>query len=113
MKWLGPSTQEEIRAAGRDGVGVLIDPIAFVSEHIETLVELDHDYAALAVRSGVPAYLRTPVVGIEPRFIEGLAQAVRRALGRQGVSPDGQACPAGLGRCGRRAASCQTGARAA
>ena len=104
LKWLGPSTPEAIEAAGREGVGVLIDPIAFVSEHIETLVELDRDYAGLAVRCGVPAYLRAPVVGIESRFIEGLAGAVRRALGRDGLCPDGKACPAALGRCGRRPA---------
>jgi ferrochelatase len=101
LKWLGPSTPDAIQAAARDGIGVLIDPVAFVSEHIETLVELDRDYAELAVRLGVPVYLRAPVVGIETRFIEGLAGAVRRALGREGVCPDGTACPAALARCGR------------
>jgi ferrochelatase len=88
--------------AARDGVGVLVDPVAFVSEHIETLVELDRDYAALAARCGVPAYLRAPVVGIEPNFIEGLASAVGRSLKREGVCPDGKTCPAGASRCGRR-----------
>jgi ferrochelatase len=102
LKWLGPSTPEAIEAAGNEGIGVLIDPIAFVSEHIETLVELDRDYAELAVRHGVPAYLRAPVVGIEPNFIEGLAGAIRRALERVGVSPDGRPCPTGSTRCGRR-----------
>jgi ferrochelatase len=104
LKWLGPSTPEAIEAAGRDGVGVLVDPIAFVSEHIETLVELDRDYATLAVSCGVPVYLRAPAVGVEPSFIEGLAGAVRGALDREGDCPDGRACPAGLARCGRRAA---------
>ena len=102
LKWLGPSTPEAIEAAGSEGIGVLIDPIAFVSEHIETLVELDRDYAELAVRRGVPVYLRAPVVGIEPNFIQGLAGAIRRALERSGVSPDGKPCPAGLTRCGLR-----------
>jgi ferrochelatase len=102
LKWLGPSTPEAIGSAGRDRIGVLIDPIAFVSEHIETLVELDRDYAELAARSGVPAYLRAPVVGIEPHFIEGLAGAICRALEREGVAPDGKACPTGLARCGQR-----------
>lgn len=113
MKWLGPSTPEAVEAAGREGLGVLIDPIAFVSEHIETLVELDRDYADLAVRCGVPAYLRAPVVGIEDRFIEGLADAVRRALERQGACPDGKACPAALTRCGRRQTMGRLGGRAA
>lgn len=102
LKWLGPSTPEAIQTASRDGVGVLIDPIAFVSEHIETLVELDRDYAELAAKCGIMAYLRAPVVGIESQFIAGLADAARRALGREGVCPDGKACPAGLTRCGRR-----------
>lgn len=102
LKWLGPSTPEAIEAAGREGLGVLIDPIAFVSEHIETLVELDRDYAELAVRCGVPTYLRAPVVGIETHFIRGLAGAVLRALEREGACPDGKACPAGQTRCGRK-----------
>jgi len=105
LKWLGPSTPEAIEGAAREGLGVLIDPIAFVSEHIETLVELDRDYAGLAARCGVSVYLRAPVVGIEPRFIEGLADAALRALGRTGVCPDGKACRAGLTRCGRRSPS--------
>lgn len=101
MKWLGPSTPEEIAAAGAEGLGVLIDPIAFVSEHIETLVELDRDYAALARAAGVPVYLRAPAVGTHPAFIDGLADAVARALDRSGAAPDGEPCPAALGRCGR------------
>ena len=52
LEWIGPSTSEAIEQAARDGVGVLIDPVAFVSEHVETLVELDHDYAELAREPG-------------------------------------------------------------
>jgi protoporphyrin/coproporphyrin ferrochelatase len=102
LKWLGPSTPEAIEAAGRDGVGVLVDPIAFVSEHIETLVELDRDYARLAATCGVPLYLRAPAVGIEPHFIGGLAGTVRRALDQDGVNAGGKSCPEGLTRCARR-----------
>lgn len=105
LKWLGPSTPEAIRAAGAQGLGVLIDPIAFVSEHIETLVELDRDYAVLAKAAGVPIYLRAPAVGTLPPFIDGLATAVRRALDRSGDGPDEAACPAVFGRCGRSAES--------
>jgi len=101
MKWLGPSTREAVEDAGRAGVGVLIDPIAFVSEHIETLVELDNDYAEVAAKAGAPIYLRAPTVGVEPPFIDGLADAVRRALDADGVCPDGAHCPAELVRCGR------------
>jgi ferrochelatase len=103
LKWLGPSTPEAINAAAAEGLGVLIDPVAFVSEHVETLVELDHDYAGLARTAGVPVYLRAPVVGVAPGFIEGLAGAVVDALSREGVAPDGGACPGAFGRCARLA----------
>lgn len=100
LKWLGPSTPDAIAEAGREGLGVLIDPIAFVSEHIETLVELDRDYANLARAANVPIYLRAPVVGVSAPFIDGLAGAVQKALARGGVGPDGALCPANLTRCG-------------
>jgi len=100
MKWLGPSTADAIVEASREGLGVLLDPIAFVSEHIETLVELDRDYAELAHKLGMSVYLRAPAVGVSEPFIAGLARSVVRALGRAGVGPDGEACPGRLSRCG-------------
>jgi ferrochelatase len=99
MKWIGPSTPEAIRAAGAEGVGLIVDPIAFVSEHIETLVELDRDYGELARAVGVPCYLRVPAVGVAEPFIAGLADAVERSLGRDGMEPDGEPCAAIFGRC--------------
>ncbi|HEY1415546.1 MAG TPA: ferrochelatase [Caulobacteraceae bacterium] len=101
LQWLGPSTPEAIRQAARDGMGVLVDPVSFVSEHVETLIELDRDYAALAREAGAPCYLRAPTVGVRPRFIEGLATAILERLERAGVGPDGIACPAGYARCAR------------
>lgn len=80
LKWIGPTTDEEIRRAGRDGVPIVVVPIAFVSEHSETLVELDIEYRHLAQQSGVPFYARVPVAGIAPDFIGGLAALVRAAL---------------------------------
>lgn len=80
MKWIGPSTDEEIRRAGRDGVPVVVVPIAFVSEHSETLVEIEHEYRHLAGQVGVPYFVRVPAVGVEPSFIQGLAGLVRTAL---------------------------------
>ncbi len=44
LEWIGPATDEEIRRAGREGVPLVVAPISFVSEHSETLVELDLDY---------------------------------------------------------------------
>lgn len=101
MKWLEPSTPQAITAAAGEGLGVLIDPIAFVCEHIETLVELDRDYAELARSLKTPVYLRAPAVGAHPVFIAGVADAVERALSRSGANPDSAPCPSGLARCGR------------
>jgi protoporphyrin/coproporphyrin ferrochelatase len=79
LAWLGPATDDEIRRAARDGVAVVVAPISFVSEHSETLVELDRDYRRLAESCGVPAYYRVPAVGTDPRFIAALAELVRNA----------------------------------
>jgi protoporphyrin/coproporphyrin ferrochelatase len=80
LEWIGPATDEEIRKAGNDGVGLVVVPISFVSEHSETLVELDIDYRRLAEIAGVPFYHRVATVGVEPSFIESLAALVNRAL---------------------------------
>lgn len=80
LKWIGPSTDDEIRRAGQDGVPIVVVPIAFVSEHSETLVELDIDYRTLADEQGVPFYGRVATVGTNGDFIDGLARLVRQAL---------------------------------
>lgn len=79
MKWIGPSTEHELERAGEDSVPVVVVPIAFVSEHSETLVELDIEYRHRAEALGVPAYVRVPAVGHHPAFIAGLARLVRSA----------------------------------
>jgi protoporphyrin/coproporphyrin ferrochelatase len=79
LAWLGPQTDDEIRRAGGDGVAIVVAAISFVSEHSETLVELDRDYRRLAQANGVPAYYRVPAVGTDPRFIAALAELVRGA----------------------------------
>lgn len=80
MEWIGPSTVNEIKRAGGDLRSIIMVPIAFVSEHSETLVELDEEYRHLALESGVPDYLRIPALGIKDRFINGLADLVNEAL---------------------------------
>jgi len=80
LEWIGPATDAEIKRAGRDGKAILLCPIAFVSEHSETLVELDIEYAELAHEHGVKSYVRVPTVGVQPDFIAGLALLVRNAL---------------------------------
>lgn len=94
MKWLGPSTPDAIKQAAADGVGVVVTPIAFVSEHIETLVELDIEYGELAHEAGLHPYLRAPAVGVTETFIDALAGAVTDALGRTGTAPFGPGCQA-------------------
>src|SRR5690606_2862471 len=76
LKWLEPATDAEIIRAGKEGVSLIIVPIAFVSEHSETLVELDIEYGKLARESGVPEYYRIPTVSVEDAFIRGLARMV-------------------------------------
>jgi len=92
LKWLGPSTLEALEQAAADGVGVVVVPIAFVSEHVETLVELDIEYGELAHRLGVAPYLRVPAVGADPAFIDALGGAALHALSRTGVAPYGPGC---------------------
>ena len=89
LKWIGPATDDEIIQAGRDGLGLIVVPVAFVSEHSETLVELDMEYAELAQHESVPFYLRVPAVATEPAFVEALAGMVKHALGRGGLCGGG------------------------
>ena len=82
QKWIGPSTEEEIERAAHDKTALLVVPIAFVSEHSETLVELDVEYRLLAEQAGVPGYFRAPAQNSDPGFIDALAGLVRRSLAR-------------------------------
>ncbi|MGE4482048.1 ferrochelatase [Acidocella sp.] len=91
QKWLEPSTVEAIAQAGRDGVGVVVVPIAFVSDHIETLVELDIENRHLAEQAGVPVYVRARVANDDPDFIRAVAGLVRRAQ-VPGLYQGGTAC---------------------
>ena len=86
LKWIGPSTDTEVKRAGQDGKAIVLYPLAFVSEHSETLVELDIDYRRVAGECGVPAYIRVPTVGTHPLFIAGLADRVRAVLAEPKVA---------------------------
>jgi ferrochelatase len=102
LEWLGPSTDREIERAGSDRVPLVVAPVAFVSEHSETLVELDIEYRHLAEKAGVPAYIRVPTVDAEPDFIDGLASEIRRVV--DSVAPlcsaeGGRICPDSFGFC--------------
>ena len=102
LEWIGPSTEDEIKRGGADGVPLVVVPIAFVSEHSETLVELDIEYGHVAEAAGVPAYHRVPTVGTHPAFMAELAGIVRAAAGAAqvcGCADGKRLCPAGFGRC--------------
>ncbi len=102
LEWIGPSTESEIARAGAEGRSLIVVPIAFVSEHSETLVELDIEYRRLAEAKGVPSYTRVATVDTGAAFIEGLAELVRAVLAdeRACCSQDGgRLCPGDRGRC--------------
>jgi len=103
LEWIGPSTEHEIERAAADKVPAVVVPIAFVSEHSETLVELDIEYRARADALGVPYYSRVPTVSTHPDFIRGLAEIVRalaRGAPRTAFAGDGERpCPANCGKC--------------
>lgn len=102
--WIGPSTEEEIARAGNDGAGVVLVPIAFVSEHSETLVELDIEYAKLAEEEGVPRYVRVPALGRHYRFVEAL-QALVKTIVTSDV-PLSLSSPTGERTCPKRFCEC-------
>jgi len=76
LKWIGPSTDEVIIKYSKEKKGIVIVPVAFVSEHSETLVELDIEYKKLAEKNGCSFYKRVPALGIEQNFIKGLTELV-------------------------------------
>ncbi len=100
--WLAPSTDDEVRAAGADRTALVVVPISFVSEHSETLVELDIDYRELAAKAGVPGYFRAPTPALEPLFIAALAAIVREA---RSLAP-GLCVLSGRGACGSGHRAC-------
>lgn len=94
QEWIGPSTEDELERAGTDKVPVVVVPCAFVSEHSETLVELDIEYRHRADQMGIPAYVRVPAVGHDPAFIDGLVRLVRNPGAERGKACQscGKAC---------------------
>jgi ferrochelatase len=82
LEWLGPSTESEIKRAASDAVPIIIVPVAFVSEHSETLVELDIEYKHLAEELGIKGYFRVPAITTNPNFIECLKEQVLIAQSR-------------------------------
>lgn len=105
LEWIGPATDSEIERAGEEGVALVVAPIAFISEHSETLVELDHEYRGLAEQSGVPAYERVATAGVHSQFLDDLAGLIRTRSARPVPCASAELdwrCPAEFGRCGRK-----------
>ena len=81
VRWLGPSTERVIKRLGARGQKhLLVVPIAFTSDHIETLSELDREYGEVAHRVGITEYKRTPALNDRPGFMDALADVVREHL---------------------------------
>ena len=81
VEWLKPYTDDSIRALGAEGKkAMLAVPISFVSEHIETLEEIDMEYREVAEESGIKGWRRVPALGCDQVFIDDLASAAIEAL---------------------------------
>jgi ferrochelatase len=81
VKWISPGTDEKIAELGREGVReLLLVPLSFVSDHIETLYEVDQLFAEDARRAGITDYRRPEALNTHPLFIESLARQVERCL---------------------------------
>jgi protoporphyrin/coproporphyrin ferrochelatase len=90
VRWLGPSTEQVLRRLGARGhKHVLVVPIAFTSDHIETLSELDREYGEVAHQAGIIHYRRAPALNDRPRFLDALAEMVRDHL-RSGTAHSSQ-----------------------
>ncbi len=96
LKWIGPSTEETLQKAAREKTPVILYPHAFVSEHVETLVEIDIEYRHKAKEWGVPYFAKAETVGTHPLFINGLAALVEHEFQGQGYP---QICGADFKRC--------------
>lgn len=81
VEWLQPYTEDAIQELGAQGIkDLLVVPISFVSEHIETLQEIDIEYREIAEQAGIHNFRRVPALNNHPLFIEALADLVVEAL---------------------------------
>lgn len=80
MEWLTPATDNEIIRASQEQKIIILIPIAFVSEHSETLVELDIEYKELAEEYGNKNYIRIPTLQINSNYISLLKELVLAKL---------------------------------
>ena len=76
MKWIGPSTEDIIIKNSKLGKHIVLVPIAFVSEHSETLVELDIEYKELADKNGCKYYSRVPALGTNKDYVQAMSNLI-------------------------------------
>lgn len=87
VEWLQPYTEDAIQALAAAGVkDLLVVPISFVSEHIETLEEIDIEYCEVAHEAGIVNFQRVPALNAHPVFIDDLANLAIELLSGQGIS---------------------------
>ncbi|HOO50429.1 MAG TPA: ferrochelatase [Alphaproteobacteria bacterium] len=99
LKWIGPSTEEALEDAAKAKVPVLIYPHAFVSEHVETLVEIEEEYRDLAKNLGIPAFERVETVGTSENFIKALAEKIKKMAEGQAPKESGTLCLMRFSKC--------------
>ena len=76
LKWIGPSTEDIIIENSKLGKHIVLVPVAFVSEHSETLVELDIEYRELAEKNGCKNYSRVPALGTNKNYIKAMSNLI-------------------------------------
>ncbi len=102
LNWIGADTEDEIKLAGEQGKELVIVPITFVSEHVETQVELDIEYKKIADKHNIN-YIRVPALGINKVFVKSLSDIIIRANKKEGAffssSDFTRICPTSYSKC--------------
>ena len=102
LKWIGPSTEDIIIKNSKLGKHIVLVPIAFVSEHSETLVELDIEYKELANKNGCKNYTRVPALGKNENYIKAMSNLIinKKDYNFNGVLfPPKTKCPGQFRKC--------------
>jgi len=102
LKWIGPSTETTIIENSKIGKHIVLVPIAFVSEHSETLVELDIEYKEIADANGCKNYTRVPALGINEDFIKAMSELITKKNKykiNENLCPPKIQCPSNFNKC--------------
>ena len=102
LKWIGPSTETIIIENSKIGKHIVLVPIAFVSEHSETLVELDIEYKEIADANGCKNYTRVPALGINEDFIKAMSELIIKKNEykiNESLYPPKIQCPSNFKKC--------------